>query len=124
MGSLMYVLFYYTRNLRNSDDRQKRMPAYDRGWIVVKVVSPSTIAIMHSDDQSRKKTVNVDLLKMDVPADLKADETEEVPPTLASNDKDEEITIELMPQRQAHTKRPVAYNLRERAALQCPPRFR
>ena len=78
---------------------------------------------MHSDDQSCKKTVNVDLLKMDVPADLKADETE-VPLTLASNDNDEEITIELMPQRQAHTKRAVGYNLRERAALQCPPRFR
>ena len=30
--------------LRNSDRRQKRMPAYDRGWIVVKVVSPSRAA--------------------------------------------------------------------------------
>ena len=78
---------------------------------------------MHSDDQSRKKTVNVDLLKMDVPVDLKADETEEVPLTLASNDNDEELTIELMPPRQAHTKRAVGYNLRERAALQCPLRF-
>ena len=73
---------------------------------------------MHSDDQS----VNVDLLKMDVPVDLKADETE-VPLPLASNDNDEEFTIELMPQRPAHTKRAVAYKLRERAALQCPPRF-
>ena len=99
------------------------MPAYDRGRIVVKVVSPSTIVIMHSDDQSRKKTVNVNLLKIYVPADLKADETEEVPLTLASNDNNEEFTIELMPQGQEHTKRAVGYNLRERAALQCPPRF-
>ena len=99
------------------------MPAYDRGWIVVKVVSPSTIVIMHSNDQSRKKTVNVDLLMMDVPVDLKADETEEVPVMLACNDNDEEFTIELMPQRQANTKHAVGYNLRERAALQCPPRF-
>ena len=77
---------------------------------------------MHSDDQSHKKTVNVDLLKMDMPVDLKADKTEEVPVTLASNDH-EEFMIELMLQRQALTERPVGYNLREHATQQCPPRF-
>ena len=66
--------------------------------------------------------MNVDLLKMDVPVDLKAAETEKVPLTLDSNDHDEEFTIELMPQRQVLPERAGGYNLRERATLQCPPK--
>ena len=53
--------------LRRSDRRQKRLPMFERGWVIRKVLSPSSVVICRSGHQGREKIVNVELLKLDVP---------------------------------------------------------
>ena len=53
--------------LRRDHRHQKRLAAYESGWLVVKVVSPSTVHIQRTTGAIRAsvKVVNVDLLKID-----------------------------------------------------------
>eukprot|EP00117_Sycon_ciliatum_P048857 scpid46649/ scgid34721/ Gag-Pol polyprotein; Matrix protein p10; p20; Capsid protein p25; Nucleocapsid protein p14; Protease p15; Reverse transcriptase/ribonuclease H p90; Integrase p46 len=51
--------------LKQPSRRQKRLPPFQTGWLVIKVVSPSTVVVRRQPHmgQVQEKVVNVDLLK-------------------------------------------------------------
>ena len=61
--------------LRQPNRHQKRLPPFQQGWKVKKIVAPSTVVISRNlnPDKVQEKVVNVDLIKLNV-------EEDEVPP--------------------------------------------
>ena len=106
--------------LQQPSRRQKRMPPYEAGWRVLKVVSGSTVVIGKCGRQD--KVVNVQSIKLNpapsLPAaDVAADTTElEVQP----HDDQAEYAVELEPLA-APASPP--YGLRNRGALSVPARY-
>ncbi|XP_065182549.1 uncharacterized protein LOC135813378 [Sycon ciliatum] len=104
--------------LRRPDRHQKRLPMYEPGWQVIRVLSPSTVVIRRCEPvrgRNAEKVVNVDLIKLDphpVAADAdvdSADDRDDIPAI---------IQIDMDPQLDQ------AYGLRRRAAIRPPQRFR
>eukprot|EP00117_Sycon_ciliatum_P048114 scpid81261/ scgid5927/ len=58
--------------LRRSHRCQKCEPPYERDWVVIHIVSPSTVVI-RNEAGGGEKVVNVELLKPDVGAEVFAD---------------------------------------------------
>ena len=66
--------------LRRSHCRQKCEPPYERDWVVIHIVSPSTVVIRNEAGGGGDKVVNVELLKPDAVADVPvADAVADVP---------------------------------------------
>ena len=70
---------------RHPSRHQKRLPPYQTGWSIKQVVSPSTVVISRTQDGTgmKDKTVNIDLLKNDIPKEAS---TERCPDAEASDD--------------------------------------
>ena len=103
--------------------QQKLLSPYEPGWIVRKLLSPSTVVIEHEDHPERQKVINIELLKryvreqaLHVPGDEDVRPTAE-PEFLEVNDEPA-VALELAPQADSH-----GYNLRNRAQLRQPERL-
>ena len=103
--------------LLRSDRRQKRSSSFEKGWVVSKIISPSTVVIRFVVSPNREKVVNVALLKHDPSNDgdetLSAEDEGAVPPAGT-------VGLDLVP---PVTPTAHAYNLRRRSAIQQPVRF-
>ena len=82
--------------LKRSERAQKLLPAYERGWKVVKPLSHSTVVICDVKQPQREKVVNNDLLKSDVPGYWEPAAAPQ--DKLASDDDNAECALELCPQ--------------------------
>ena len=103
--------------------QQKLLSPYEPGWIVRKLLSPSTVVIEHEDQPERQREINIELFKpyvceqaLQVPGDEDVDPTAE-PEFLEVNDEPT-VALELTPRADGH-----GYNLRNRAQLHQPERL-
>ena len=105
--------------LLRSDRRQKRSSPFEKGWVVSKIISPSTVVIRSAVSPNREKVVNVALLKHDPSNDgdetSSAEDEGAVPP---AGTVGLDLVPAVTPTLPAH-----AYNLRRRSAIQQPVRF-
>ena len=105
--------------LLRSDRRQKRSSPFEKGWVVSKIIGPSTVDIRSAVSPNREKVVNVALLKHDPSNDgdetSSAEDEGAVPPAGI-------IGLDLVPA-VTSTLPALAYNLRRRSAIQQPVRF-
>ena len=105
--------------LRQPERRQKRQAPYETGWVVSRVVAPSTVRIVNGQ---RSKLVNIDLIKMDPSQVLqhRGDVDDEPVPLFepAVVDDDDDAVVEDLPASPLHR-----MVLRDRRALQPPLRY-
>jgi len=103
--------------LRNPNRRQKRLPQYERGWKVKKVVSPTTVVIVRAGQNANQaeKIVNVELLKRDA---VEPDRQMSV-----ESDGSDESSDEAMIHIPLHTTPEPRYNLRDRGQIVPPNRL-
>ena len=105
--------------LRQPERRQKRQAPYETGWVVSRVVAPSTVRIVNGQ---RSKLVNIDLIKMDPSQVLqhRGDVDDELVPLFepAVVDDDDDAVVEDLSASPPHR-----MVLRDRRALQPPLRY-
>ena len=108
-----------TVQLRNSERRQKLLPAFDRGWCIKKVITPSTVVIYRGRSE---KVVNIDLIKPDGAPDQPAHGDVATAPERPDSDEDDGVALHFVPvvpaDDQGHS-----YRLRDRTQLRAPPRY-
>ena len=102
--------------LRRPDRSQKLLPAFERGWYIKKVLSPSTVVIAKGKSE---KLVNVDLIKLDVVDDVHEEKAEDCSAS-APDDDESGYELQYEPTVVPHRHR---YGLRDRVQLR-PPSWR
>ena len=105
--------------LLHSDRRQKRSSPFEKGWVVSKIISPSTVVIRSAVSPNREKVVNVALLNTtqamtEMRRHLQKTKEQFTPAGTVGLDLVPAVTSTLP----AH-----AYNLRRRSAIQQPVPF-
>ena len=113
--------------LRKSGRRQKRQSLYEAGWLVHRVVSPSTVQVVSLS--GAKKIVNIDLLKRDpCPAPEESSMAEVVPKSTKPEDNnDDAVPVVLMAGLyEDEDVAPIGggRQLRDRSHIQAPARYR
>ena len=120
--------------LRRPDRHQKRLTPYEPGWVVHEVLNPSTVIIerVMANGRVAQKRVNIDLLKSE-PASLPsvisdqsdADYAVDVHPEEQNDDETViHVTIDPLPVNDEVPTEVGGYELRNRAQLRAPPRYR
>lgn len=116
--------------LRRPNRHQKRQPPFESGWQIQDVIAPSTVVIISR--AGGKKTVNVDILKIDPQASNNAEENAEVVADVVPPRRHpgaDPLVFDVIPDvyedEAAEDLADVApaYNLRNRSGLQRPSRF-
>ena len=120
--------------LRRPDRHQKRLTPYGPGWVVHEVLNPSTVISerVMANGRVAQKCVNIDLLKSE-PASL---------PSVVSDQSDADYAVDVHPEEQNDDETVIhvtinplpvndevptevgGYELRNRAQLRAPPRYR
>ena len=89
--------------LLRPDRRQKCQSPYEPGWVVLRVISPSSVRVSRDVDGHQEKSVNVNLMKLDPSVPDLVEPQQNVPAVLLD-----------LPRHQ--------YGLRDRQTLQKPSR--
>ncbi|XP_065182544.1 uncharacterized protein LOC135813373 [Sycon ciliatum] len=112
---------------RHPSRRQKRLPPFQTGWTVKRIVSPSTVVISHKHGATgvKEKTVNIDLLKSGVPEEDDADADAELHPDVDDdNDSDDGGPVWWIEADAGDSTSDVPrYGLRSRTSIRPPSRY-
>ena len=108
--------------LKQPSRHQKRLPPFQPGWSVTKVISPSTVVI---NRDGAEKVINVDLLKSDgrPPSPAPTQGADPLPPIQDSTDDDADQDVDWHGYRLARLPEPQR-QLRDRNTISLPSRYR